>query len=327
MEVSPATLEFKGSFTKQSTQFLSLTNTTNGPLAFKVKTTAPKLYCVRPNASIIQPGGTAQISIILQGFSQPLAKDYKCKDKFLLVSLPCPELYDSSKVGESWSELEAKYKTDVVQKKLRVNYIITDDDADYSNGAGNAPAGNDASQLNHRSSDFSGVNDKFAAGPTHSQTNGDSNAFSSGISHNANAFGGDSNGSSGFGGISAGGAAGALAAAGAAGAAGAGILASSNHAPELQRELESSSAQVNNLAQRLDSNAGFGGQSFQQQPQQSQQQPPTPQQQTTTIPTTTTSATIPTTTSTTIPTATSTRLPTTTSTTATVSFHSILFKC
>lgn len=99
-------------------------------MAFKVKTTAPKLYCVRPNASIVAPGESVKISLILQGFSQPLAKDYKCKDKFLIVSLPCPGLDDASKVSESWSQLESKYKEQLLQKKLKVNFIITNDDDD-----------------------------------------------------------------------------------------------------------------------------------------------------------------------------------------------------
>lgn len=93
-------------------------------MAFKVKTTAPKLYCVRPNASIINPGESLPVSVILQGFSQPLPADYKCKDKFLLVSLPAPELTDPATVGEKWSLLEAKYKSQLVSKKLRVNYRI-----------------------------------------------------------------------------------------------------------------------------------------------------------------------------------------------------------
>lgn len=107
---------FSGSFTKQITEYLTLSNPTNTPLAFKVKTTAPKLYCVRPNASIVQPGDSLQISIILQGFSQPLPNDYKCKDKFLLVSVPAPNSIDPSKVGESWSQLEAQFKPQVVSK-------------------------------------------------------------------------------------------------------------------------------------------------------------------------------------------------------------------
>lgn len=121
-----------GSFTEPSTEYLELTNTSTEPLAFKVKTTAPKLYCVRPNASIVPPGETVKISLILQGFTQPLPKDYKCKDKFLIVSLPCSELEDASKVGESWSALESKYKDQLLQKKLKVSFVIEEDERDES---------------------------------------------------------------------------------------------------------------------------------------------------------------------------------------------------
>ncbi|EMG50135.1 Vesicle-associated membrane protein [Candida maltosa Xu316] len=132
MEVSPSALEFT-SFTKQTTEYLTLSNPTSTPLAFKVKTTAPKLYCVRPNASIVHPGSSVQISIILQGFSQPLPADYKCKDKFLLVSVPAPNLTDASKVGDAWPQLEAQNKAQLVSKKLRVNYVIGPDKPDSSN--------------------------------------------------------------------------------------------------------------------------------------------------------------------------------------------------
>ncbi|RCK57862.1 Vesicle-associated membrane protein-associated protein SCS2 [Candida viswanathii] len=115
MEVSPGVLEFTGSFTKQTTEYLTLSNPTNTPLAFKVKTTAPKLYCVRPNASIVKPGDSVQISIILQGFSQPLPADYKCKDKFL----------SSEQVTHGL-------------KKLRVNYVIGPDKPDTHNANANS---------------------------------------------------------------------------------------------------------------------------------------------------------------------------------------------
>ncbi|SGZ50368.1 CIC11C00000004775 [Sungouiella intermedia] len=121
-------------FTEPATEYLFLSNSSDEPLAFKVKTTAPKLYCVRPNASIVAPGESVKISLILQGFSQPLAKDYKCKDKFLIVSVPCPGLEDASKVSELWPLLESKYKEQLLQKKLKVNFVITseDDDKDES---------------------------------------------------------------------------------------------------------------------------------------------------------------------------------------------------
>lgn len=118
-------------------------------MAFKVKTTAPKLYCVRPNASIVEPGATTKISIILQGFSQPLKKSYVCKDKFLIVSVPCEDIEDAAKVSDIWSDLESKNKEQVVSKKLRVNYVITDEDEeDEDDEEGfTTTAGNEKSQL------------------------------------------------------------------------------------------------------------------------------------------------------------------------------------
>lgn len=87
-----------------------------------------------------------KISLILQGFTQPLPKDHKCKDKFLIVSLPCPELDDPSKVGENWAQLEARHKDDLLQKKLKVNFVIEDesdetriDDSTFANATQSAP--------------------------------------------------------------------------------------------------------------------------------------------------------------------------------------------
>lgn len=110
-----------------------MTNSSSGPLAFKVKTTAPKLYVVRPNASIIQPGESVKVMIILQAFNQPLSKHYKCKDKFLIVSLPCPADAEAAKVGEFWNALEKANKSQLISKKLRVNYIIEESEDDKIN--------------------------------------------------------------------------------------------------------------------------------------------------------------------------------------------------
>lgn len=120
---------------------MKVTNSSNAPLAFKVKTTAPKLYCVRPNSGVVQPGSSLQVSIILQGLSQTLPADYKCKDKFLLVSLPAPEVSDPSNVAEQWADLEAAHKSEIVSKKLKVNYVILDHDPQPSeNGHSKAAA-------------------------------------------------------------------------------------------------------------------------------------------------------------------------------------------
>lgn len=45
---------------------LTIKNTTNTPVAFKVKTTAPRSYLVRPSAELLPQGGSMDVTIILQ---------------------------------------------------------------------------------------------------------------------------------------------------------------------------------------------------------------------------------------------------------------------
>lgn len=95
-----------GPLTRIVKQSIKIQNTNSTPVAFKVKTTAPKLYCVRPNSDIIPPGKTADVQsklkwdeclvhllisysfwlVMLQAFKEEPALDLKCKDKFLILS-------------------------------------------------------------------------------------------------------------------------------------------------------------------------------------------------------------------------------------------------
>ncbi|GFN79281.1 vesicle-associated membrane protein/synaptobrevin-binding protein [Plakobranchus ocellatus] len=56
LRLEPSTeLRFKGPFTDVVVADLNLTNPTDKRICFKVKTTAPKRYCVRPNSGILEP--------------------------------------------------------------------------------------------------------------------------------------------------------------------------------------------------------------------------------------------------------------------------------
>lgn len=93
-------------------------------MAFKVKTTAPKLYCVRPNSGVLQPGDSAPVTIIFQGLAEEPALGYKCKDKFLFVSIPCLTQVNPKDVSTNWAQLEqlAGGKTSDVKLKVLFNY-------------------------------------------------------------------------------------------------------------------------------------------------------------------------------------------------------------
>ncbi|KAK9486890.1 vesicle-associated membrane protein-associated protein-like protein C16G5.05c [Lipomyces starkeyi] len=124
MEISPSVLEFSGPFTKTVTRTLQLHNKTPEPMAYKVKTTAPKLYCVRPNASRVNPGETIEVQIILQGLKQDPAPDFKCKDKFLVQSVPIAPEQETLSVSDLWSSVEKVAKEKISDYKIRVHYQI-----------------------------------------------------------------------------------------------------------------------------------------------------------------------------------------------------------
>merc|ERR1712223_192939 len=63
----PNEISFTGDFTVRVCKTkLSLSNPTDMKIAYKVKTTAPRRYCVRPNSGQISAGETAEVSIMLQ---------------------------------------------------------------------------------------------------------------------------------------------------------------------------------------------------------------------------------------------------------------------
>ncbi|XP_051554649.1 VAMP (vesicle-associated membrane protein)-associated protein A, like [Myxocyprinus asiaticus] len=84
----PNDLKFKGPFTDVVTANLKLKNPSDRKVCFKVKTTAPRRYCVRPNSGIIEPGATLTISVMLQPFEYD--PNEKSKHKFMVQTIFAP---------------------------------------------------------------------------------------------------------------------------------------------------------------------------------------------------------------------------------------------
>ena len=55
-------LKFKGPFDDYVTVSLTIRNPTDKRVAFKIKTTAPKRYCVKPNSGVLKFDETAKIN-------------------------------------------------------------------------------------------------------------------------------------------------------------------------------------------------------------------------------------------------------------------------
>ncbi|KAI0211930.1 Vesicle-associated membrane protein-associated protein A [Lamellibrachia satsuma] len=85
----PNELKFKGPFTDVITANLDLNNPSDKRVCFKVKTTAPKRYCVRPNSGIIEPGSKISVSVMLQPFDYD--PNEKNKHKFMVQTMFAPD--------------------------------------------------------------------------------------------------------------------------------------------------------------------------------------------------------------------------------------------
>ena len=98
---------------------LQLTNTSDSRVAFKVKTTSPKKYCVRPSSGVIEPGSVLAVQVIMQSQRDPPVSYADCRDKFLVQ---CVKVDASA--GEVTSEtFDASKAREIKQTKLRVVMI------------------------------------------------------------------------------------------------------------------------------------------------------------------------------------------------------------
>ncbi|XP_008316272.1 vesicle-associated membrane protein-associated protein B/C isoform X1 [Cynoglossus semilaevis] len=107
-------LKFRGPFTDVVTAILKLTNPTDRNVCFKVKTTAPRRYCVRPNSGIIDAGSSVNVSVMLQPFDYD--PNEKSKHKFMVQSILAPYMTDTTDMEGVWKEAKPE---DLMDSKLR----------------------------------------------------------------------------------------------------------------------------------------------------------------------------------------------------------------
>lgn len=89
LDIQPRELKFLFELKKQSSCTIQLVNKFDGYVAFKVKTTSPKKYCVRPNVGIINPKSFCDFIVVMQA-PKVVPPDMVCKDKFLIQSTIVP---------------------------------------------------------------------------------------------------------------------------------------------------------------------------------------------------------------------------------------------
>ncbi|OJJ71384.1 hypothetical protein ASPBRDRAFT_196890 [Aspergillus brasiliensis CBS 101740] len=122
--LEPPELGFKRPFDREVCQILHLKNENAEPVVFKVKTTAPKHYCVRPNSGRIDPGKNVEVQVLLQAMKEEPADDAKCKDKFLVQTVAVTRDMEFANVT---SIFEKASKASLQERKIRVNWLPADD--------------------------------------------------------------------------------------------------------------------------------------------------------------------------------------------------------
>ncbi|CAZ79250.1 unnamed protein product [Tuber melanosporum] len=123
IELDPTELGFERPFNHEVIQTLHIRNSNYDPVAFKVKTTAPKQYCVRPNSGRIEVGKQVEVQVLLQAMKEDPPADYKCRDKFLVQSVAITADKEYNTVGQIWSHVEKNEKSAIQEKKIRVVFL------------------------------------------------------------------------------------------------------------------------------------------------------------------------------------------------------------
>ncbi|KAJ6696031.1 VESICLE-ASSOCIATED PROTEIN 1-2-LIKE [Salix koriyanagi] len=120
LSIEPLELKFPFELKKQISCSLQLSNNTDNYVAFKVKTTNPKKYCVRPNAGIVLPRSTCDVIVTMQA-QKEAPPDIHCKDKFLLQSVKANDGVTAKDINAEMFSKEAGHL--VEECKLRVLYV------------------------------------------------------------------------------------------------------------------------------------------------------------------------------------------------------------
>lgn len=130
LELDPeATLYFsKTPATSSPSRMLKLTNVHSGNVAFKVKTTAPKAYLVRPSSGTLRPREHQEVQIILQ----PQGSEGQSNHRFLVQAVPATSTEPVSR--EQW----ALFGKDAVQEQ-RLNVVLEEREAE-AGATSNRPA-------------------------------------------------------------------------------------------------------------------------------------------------------------------------------------------
>ncbi|KAM8749419.1 motile sperm domain-containing protein 2 [Acanthopagrus schlegelii] len=114
LDVSPSEELSFGSGETEKKSLIILSNVTKNQVAFKVRTTAPEKYRVKPSSSSCEPGASVDIVVSLHGGSQASPQD-----RFLVMAAEM-ENVGSQELPQFWKEVP---KTKIMEHRLRCHVL------------------------------------------------------------------------------------------------------------------------------------------------------------------------------------------------------------
>ena len=84
IEITPSDLKFRFQLSKQLLGAININNNSEQRVAFKIKTTAPKKYVVRPSNGVTDARSSASVQVIMQAQKEYPSDFSNCKDKFMV---------------------------------------------------------------------------------------------------------------------------------------------------------------------------------------------------------------------------------------------------
>lgn len=112
VKIEPSDLRFRFQLGRQLPSTIAITNSSRQRVAFKVKTTTPKKYVVKPSSGVVEANSTVNVQVIMQVQKEYPSDLSDCKDKFLVQTVA---------VGAGEEVTADTFKReDVKQSKLRV---------------------------------------------------------------------------------------------------------------------------------------------------------------------------------------------------------------
>lgn len=105
---------------KNSVSILKLRNVTKKRIAYKIKTTSPKTYIVKPNQGILQVGQKIEIEFTLQTQELNLING-NLSDKFMIQAFEIDDGFDLNRFTEQASELMKRNQVQSMKVRATLN--------------------------------------------------------------------------------------------------------------------------------------------------------------------------------------------------------------